>query len=147
MMNKVLEILHALLYRLTERDVKGFIRKRLPYYLIALLIYLVWGGKGIVITFFMVLAFFIGWVLNGLIRAVKDYRLTQRLNRIHFTAIEFDALKRERDLAMEALRSLRAEGGRGAKAAPMPPRPAAPQSRRFDEDEIREMLAQMEDKA
>lgn len=122
-------------------NAKAFLR-RLPIYLLGLMILMVWGVKGLMFTFFVCLAFVAGWLGKTLKAAVADYRLTKRLERVHFTAIEYDTMKRERDMAMQAYMSIRDNKGRGAEVArpPMPPGP--PRNATIDPDQIREFVAQ-----
>jgi hypothetical protein len=124
--------------KVTKQGLLHFLTKRLPVYAVGIFILLVGGIKGLMITFLCVMSFFLGWFINKLITAVKDYRLTQRLNRIHFTHIEYDTMKRERDMALDAFRQIDKERTRGLKAAPMPPMPPSSHNR-IDQDEIREM--------
>lgn len=135
-MARIMAELYKLFAKVTRQGVINFLWKRLPIYVLGIFILMVWGIKGLMITFFITMAFFLGWITNKIITAVKDYRLTQRLNRIHFTHLEFDTMKRERDMALEAFRQIE-KGTRGLKAAPTPPMP--PSYRNIDPEEIREM--------
>lgn len=128
--------------KVTKKGVIAFLLKRLPIYVIGLFILTVWGVKGVVITFFLVLAFFLGWVTNKMVAAVKDYRLTLRLNRNHFTTLEYDTMKRERDLALKAFQMIQGERPVGVKQGGGPAMPRPTVSRQLDPDEIREYVRQ-----
>lgn len=139
------EWLYQMFGRVTKKGLVAFLIKRLPYYLIGLTILMIWGIKGVMFTFFVVIAFFFGWFVNKLMTAVKDYRLAQRLDRIHFTHIEYDTMKRERDLAIQAFQMITEKAARRVKAAATPPMPSAPSygaRQQFDPDTIREYVRQ-----
>lgn len=121
-----MERMYKLFGRITRQGLIRFAIKRLPFYVLGLTILTLWGVRGLMITFLLVLSFALGWIFCKLKAALADYRLTQRLNRIHFTAVEFDSMKRERDMALQAWQELSRERSRGAKAAPMPPTPPGP---------------------
>jgi UPF0716 family protein affecting phage T7 exclusion len=142
---KLFEWLHKRFGSIRPGEGKRWMKKRLPIYLAAALILIFGGIQTAMITFALIMSFTAGWIAKGLIQAIKDYRLTQRLNRIHFTATEFDTMRRERDMAIEALQAIqqaqKERRSSGPKAAPMPPSaPAAP--RRLTPDEIQEMILQ-----
>lgn len=138
-----MERLYRLFGRVTKQGLMTFLFKRLPIYVLGLIILIVWGVKGLMFTFFVVTAFFLGWIVNKLVSAFKDYRLTQRLNRIHFTAIEYDTMQRERDLAIAAFKEVTEKAAKRVKAAAMPPMPSMPHNRAtFDSETIAEYVRQ-----
>lgn len=138
-----MERLYRMFAKVTKQGVMKFIIKRLPIYLLGLFILLIWGVKGVVFTSFVVIAFFLGWTLNKVVSAYKDYRLSQRLDRIHFTQIEFDTMRRERDLAIAAFKEVTEKAARRVKAAATPPMPSMPQHRAtFTHEDIQEYVRQ-----
>jgi hypothetical protein len=142
-MHRIFEWFYGHFGRVTKEGFRAFVFKRLPFYLLGLMILLIGGVKAFMMTFLFVFTFTAGWWMNKAINAFKDYRLTLRLNKMHFTSIEYDAMRRERDLALEALKTMTDDRAQRGRAAPMPPRPAAPvQQQRFGPDEIREFIAQ-----
>lgn len=135
--------LYKLFGRITKEKAKHYLKTRLIYYVIALLIFFIGGAKGLVMTTLLILSFFLGWVTNKLINAFKDWRLTQRLNRIHFTAVEYDQMQRERDMAIEAWKTVTREAAaserrNGSDQA----RGRQPRQVRFTESDISEYMAQ-----
>jgi hypothetical protein len=137
------ERLYKLFGKVTKEGFRGFMLKRFPLYVLGILILIFGGVKGLAMTLLCLLCLFLGWTAKGAVAAYKDYRLTQRLDRIHFTAIEFDAMKRERDLAITAFQEVTAKAVARVKAAGMPPTPAMPRQRAtFGEDEIQEYIRQ-----
>ncbi|SFF49393.1 hypothetical protein SAMN04487969_15511 [Paenibacillus algorifonticola] len=140
----MMAFLYKLFAKVTRKGLLTFAIKRLPVYLAGLTILMIWGVPGVMMTFLLVMAFFFGWFLNKFLAAIKDYRLTQRLNRIHFTHIEFDTMRRERDMAIQAYQMvMEADSkGRRVKAAGMPPTPVPPSNRAYDPDTIREYMRQ-----
>lgn len=145
MQNRIFEWLHKRFGSIRPDEGKRWMKRRLPVYLAGAIILIFGGIQAAMITFALIVSFAAGWIAKGFIQAVKDYRLTQRLNRIHFTAAEYDTMRRERDMAIEALQAIqqaqKERRSTGPKAAPMPPSaPAA--SRRLTPDEIREMILQ-----
>lgn len=138
-----MQLLYKLFGRITKDKLKHYVKTRLIYYVIALLILLVGGVKSLVITTFIVISFFLGWTVNKMITAFKDYRLTQRLNRIHFTAIEYDQMQRERDLAISAFKTIAEKTSTAPKGAmERTPGRYSSQSVRMSEGDIREFMAQ-----
>lgn len=138
-----MERLYRLFGKVTKQGLMTFLFKRLPVYLLGLIILTVWGVKGLMFTFLLITSFFLGWIVNKLVSAFKDYRLTQRLNRIHFTAIEYDTMQRERDLAIAAFQQITEKAAKRVKAAGMPPTPSMPHHRaNFDPEAIREYARQ-----
>lgn len=138
-----MKFLYKLFGRVTKDKAKHYLKTRLIYYVIALLIFLIGGAKALVMTTLLILSFFLGWITSKLINAFKDYRLTQRLNRIHFTAVEYDQMQRERDLAIEAFKTVTRESAE-LKRMSGSDRATAPRSRqvRFTESDIREYMTQ-----
>lgn len=136
--------LYAMFGKVDKESVKRFSKKRLPFYLIGLLIFILFGTKGLVNSIFLFIFFILGWTLNKFVSAVKDYRLTLRLNRVQFNQVDFETMKRERDLALTALKQMTesGEGQKRVKAAPMPTMPSSAQ--RFGHDDIEEMLRQLQ---
>lgn len=132
------------LSKLTETDLKRFLYKRLPFYLVGLFILIVFGVKGLVITFFLVLSFVFGWIAKGVINVVKDYRLAQRLNKVHYTTLEYESLQKQNRALYEAVKAYQegAVGGRGASGVGRPP--SSPSRPRMDHQQIQEIIAQME---
>lgn len=132
------------LAKLTDTDIKRFMYRRLPFYLMGLLILLLFGVKGLVFTFFMIIAFALGWIIKGCLNVVHDYRLAQRLNKVHYSVIEYDSLKRQNKALYEAVKAYQegAVSSRGASGVGRPPNP--PARPRMDRAEIQEILSQME---
>ena len=137
--------LYVLASRITKRGFRKFIFKRLPVYLFLLLVLILYGVKGLMITFGLLVSFFLGWTFKGLFQAFKDWRLTQRLNRVYFSQVEYDALHRENKMLHEAFNAYKdnvTKRGGGA-AAPMP-QAVPPQRPRYDAEQIRDMMLQMQ---
>ena len=136
-------MLKYFLQKLTTDQLKTFMYKRLPIYILALFIFLLFGVKGLVITFFLVVFFVLGWTLNKIYSIVSDYRLAQKINRIHYTTIEFEALKRQNKALYEAVKAYQDGAvGRGGSAVVRPP--TAPTKPRIDQQQIQEMILQYE---
>lgn len=138
-----MQLLYKMFGRLTKDKVKHYLKTRLIYYVIVLIIFVIGGVKGLVMTTLIILSFFLGWITSKLINAFKDWRLTQRLNRIHFTAVEYEQMQRERDLAIAAFQTVTRE------AAASERRSGSDQARgrqsrqvRFTESDIREYMTQ-----
>lgn len=47
--------------------------------------------------FFLVAGFFLGKYSEKLFAAIKDYRLSLKLDRVHWSQVEFESMKKERD--------------------------------------------------
>ncbi|NOU81543.1 hypothetical protein GC101_22020 [Paenibacillus sp. LMG 31459] len=140
MQNKVFEWAYR---HFAKFSIKAFLR-RLPYYAGALIILMIWGVTGLMFTFFVIMAFVVGWYGKALKAAVADYRLAKRLEKVYFTQIEFETMKRERDMAMQAYMTMRDERGRGVKVAGVPPMPPGPRHNTVGPDQINEFIAQFE---
>lgn len=139
--------LYVFASRLSERSLKAFMMKRLPVYLLLLLVLILYGVKGLMITLMFFVSFFLGWTVKGLFQAFKDWRLTQRLNRVYFSQVEYDSLHRENKMLHEALNAFRDSAKRGGGAAAPMPQAAAPQRARYDQQQIQEMILQMNGEA
>ncbi|MCY7488071.1 hypothetical protein [Paenibacillus alvei] len=142
-MQHIMQYIHKLFGAVKGSDWKVFFRKRLPVYVLGSLILLFYGVEGLVVTFFIVLSFVLGFMTKQILNAVKDYRLSLRLNRVYFSEAEYTTLKRERDVAMAALKlqqEERAEGGR-RRATSTTMAPMA----RVSQMEIEEMMARMKE--
>lgn len=138
-----MQLLYKLFGRLTKDKFKHYLKTRLIYYVIGLIILLIGGVKGLVMTTLLILSFFLGWTTSKLINAFKDWRLTQRLNRIHFTAVEYDQMQRERDLAIAAFQTVTKEAAASERRSGSDlARGRQPRSVRFTESDIREFMAQ-----
>jgi hypothetical protein len=123
-------------------DKKTFFRKRLPIYGGALLILIVFGVKVFMLMVGLILAFFVGWTCKGLMQAFKDWRLSQRLNRVHFSAAEYEQMKRENAMLHEALQAYKENAkGRGSAGPSMAQAP--PARPRFDPQMVQDMILQM----
>lgn len=110
------------LYYIFERFRKRNLKKTVIFYLMILTIFLIFGVGGLMIAFFLILSFALGWWTKTIVQIVKDYRLTLRLNRISFTSMEYETMKKERDAfhsAYEALKKWKL-GGRGVTSPPAP---------------------------
>lgn len=150
MKEKLFTALYGKFARVTVGQRKTFLYKRLPVYLLAVLILFLFGVKTLIMTFFLALSFGLGWFLKSFISAVKDYRLTLRLNRVHFTHAEYESLQRENRALTEAVLAFQTvrRGAGGAEVAR--PQAAAPQTvRGFAVEDIKEMVRSfsMEEKA
>lgn len=142
-MQHIMDYIHKLFGSIKGNDWRIFFRKRLPVYVLGSLILLFYGVEGLVVTFFIVLSFVLGFMTKQILNAVKDYRLSLRLNRVYFSEAEYTTLKRERDVAMAALKlqqEERAEGGR-RRATSTTMAPMA----RVSQMEIEEMMARMKE--
>lgn len=135
--------------KIDKTTVKKFTRKRLPIYLLIILVLSIWGVGTAVSMFFLVVSFFLGWTTNKIISAVKDYRLTLRLNKQHYTNIEFETMRKERDIALKAFEQISAgyakKGVQGARQGNVPAMPSAsPHMRSMDIDQMMDIMRQME---
>lgn len=96
------------------------------------------------ITFFLGLFFFLGWTGKGVYQAFSDWRLTQRLNRVHFAAAEFDVMKRENELLHKALNAYKENGRRvGGAGVRNEPQSSHPPKASIDPDYTREVMRQI----
>lgn len=132
------------LSRISPRSMKIFAVRKLPIYALLLLVLIVYGVKGMTITLFLGLFFFLGWTFKGMYQAFQDWRLTQRLNRVHFSAVEYEGIKRENDMLHEALNAFKdngkRNGGLGRRDDAHAPRPSRSA---MDHESIREMILQL----
>ncbi|USG68555.1 hypothetical protein NDK47_27610 (plasmid) [Brevibacillus ruminantium] len=46
---------------------------------------------------FLVVGFFLGKFLEKALSAIRDYRLSLKLDRVHWSQVEYEAIKKERD--------------------------------------------------
>lgn len=132
---------------LKPEKLKAFALKRLPLYLIFVVVLIVFGVKSAMVMFFMFLSFFLGWTIKGVYQAFNDWRLTQRLNRVHFTQVEYETMERENKLLHEALNMFKENakgrmGGAGVRHEPQAPRS---HSAKMNYDQIKDFMTQMED--
>lgn len=136
----VLKILHYISVRFSK---KHLIRS-VPIYLVAALIAIVFGVKGLMISFFLGLFFFLGWITHSLWGVVKDYRLTLRLNRVHYSQADYETLRRENKALLHAVEA-RMEGGRGVQPGVRPASSPAPTAARLTRQDIEEMKLRIEE--
>lgn len=135
--------LYGMTANISKKGIRNWMLRRFPLYLFFAFILLAYGVRGAMMMFLLFLAFFMGWTAKGLFQAIKDYRLTLRLNRVYFSQAEYDTLHRENKILHEALNAFKdASKGRGGAAAGAPQ--AATPRPRFDADQIREMMLQMQ---
>lgn len=135
------------LANLKPDKIKAFALKRLPVYVAFIIVLIVFGVKSAMVMFFMFVSFFLGWTIKGLYQAFTDWRLTQRLNRVHFTQLDYETMERENRLLHEALNMFKenAKGrtvGAGVRNEPQAHRS---HSAKMNYDQIRDFMAQMED--
>lgn len=152
MKEKLFGVLYKKAGKIDKITVKTFMKRRLPIYLLIILVLSIWGVGTAVSMFFLVVSFFLGWTTNKIISAVKDYRLTLRLNRQHYSTLEYETMKKERDIALKAFEQISAghakKGVQGARQGNVPAMPSAsPHMRSMDIDHIAEMMRQMGDDA
>lgn len=136
-----------LLYYFTNRFTKKNIAKMAAVYAGAILIFLIYGVKGLMTVFFLILFFFLGWISNKLTAAIKDYRLTLRLNRVHFSHVDYETLRRENSALLEALQAHMkgAVRGRGVQGGGYPPSPSTPNTgTRLSHEQVEEMRMRYE---
>lgn len=109
-------------------------------------ILLLWGVKGLVTTFLLIFCFFLGWVIHSGVSAIKDYRLTLRLNRVHYSQADYDTLRRENKALLDALQAqMEARGGGGGAVRGYRPGPApAPSNTKWDSQRIEELKMRYE---
>jgi hypothetical protein len=121
------------IYYFLERFKKQNIKKSIPIYLFVLLTILFYGVKGLIMTTFIILTFVAGWISKGLWQAIKDYRLTLTLNRVHFSKSDYETLKRENSALLTALESYMKNTdnarGRGVQGPLRPSNPSTPANR------------------
>jgi hypothetical protein len=133
------------LQKISKAQLRSFALKRLPIIVVGTITLLVFGVKGLVTMTFMALAFVLGWTLKGAVQAYKDYRLSQALNRVHFNQMDVQTLRRERDLALAAVKAYQeSTTGRGGPMRSPATMGAAPDRRRMSEDDKRQILASLE---
>lgn len=130
------------LYYFFERFKKQNLKKTISIYLSVLMIFLIFGMKGIAMTVLIIFTFFAGWWSKSIFQLVKDYRLTLRLNRVKFTHADYLALQKERDSIFNAYHDLKESrgGSRGVKS----PRAASPTGTKIDHNQIEEMKLRFE---
>jgi hypothetical protein len=137
-----------LLSHLSPKKLKLFALKKIPIYLLIVLIFIMYGVKGLMTTFFLALFFFLGWTFKSVYQAFHDWRLTQRLNRVYFSAADYDSMERENKLLHDALNAFKENakrsGGAGVRNDAPIPHSVKP---RIDHQAIQEMLLQMGDDA
>lgn len=133
-------MLKSLNYILLRFSKKNMLRS-IPIYVAAVLILLLFGVKGLLITFFLTVFFVLGWTAHMLIGAVKDYRLTLRLNRMHYSQADYETLRRENKALLQVIQTRMdvREGGRGTTTGGAQRTPPAPSSARLNQSDIEEM--------
>jgi len=52
---------------------------------------------------FLVVGFFLGKFMEKALSAIRDYRLSLKLDRVHWSQVEYEAIKKERDALRAAL--------------------------------------------
>jgi hypothetical protein len=131
--------------KLSQANLKQFAIKRLPIYILGLIILIVFGVKPLMYTLGLFVFFFLGWIMKGLYQSIIDWRMQLRMNRIHFSQVEYEQLKRENNMLHDALNVFKehAKTGRGGVGAPMPQAP--PPKPRFDPQQMHEMILQMKE--
>ncbi|MDO3682088.1 hypothetical protein [Paenibacillus ehimensis] len=130
----MLKILHYIGLRFSKK----YLIRSVPIYLIAALITIVFGVNGLMISFFLGLFFFLGWITHSLWGVVKDYRLTLRLNRVHYTQADYETLRRENKALLQVVEA-RMEGVRGVQPGVRPASSPAPKAARLSQQDIEEM--------
>jgi hypothetical protein len=140
--------LYGMTGQFSGKGLKKWLLRRMPVYVFLLFVTLLYGVKGLMTAFLLILSFFLGWTFKGLIQAVKDWRLSQTMTRVHFSQVEYDSMQRENRMLHEALQAFRdATGKRGngvaAGSAPAAASPARPRQHEYDPQAIQEMILQM----
>lgn len=136
----MLKMLHYISFRLNKKN----LLRSIPIYIAAILIYFMFGVTGLIITFFLGLFFFLGWIVHSLISMVKDYRLTLRLNRVHYNQADYETLRRENKALLQALESRMENGGRGARQGGVPASSPPPTAARLNANDLEEMKLRYE---
>lgn len=132
------------LSQLSPRKLKLFAIKKLPIYLFFVLVFCMYGVKGMLITTFLILFFFLGWTGKGMFQAFHDWRLTQRLNRVYFSAADYESIQRENKLLHEALNAFKDNAKKGGTAGVRNDTPMSPPSRAMmNHESIRQMINEM----
>lgn len=140
--------LYPMLSKITKEQLITFSKKRLPIYLIALIILLKFGVIGLMYTFLFTMFFVLGYVSKGLVNLYKDYRISLRLNKVYFNQAEYLSLQRMNEALEKAVKAYQTNGtkGQGPRGAVMPPGGPGPTTR-MSHDEIMTMMKQIHEGA
>lgn len=137
----MLKLLHYISLRFNKKN----LLRSIPIYGVAAVIGLLFGVKGLATTAFLIFFFFLGWIGHSLWGAIKDYRLTLRLNRVHYSQADYETLRRENKALLQALEArMDDKGGRGVKVGVRPPSPPAPTTARLNPQDIEELRLRYE---
>lgn len=139
-----MKILHYFMNRFNKKNLK----KTVPIYAFALIILMFYGVKGLMTTFFVALLFIMGWLSHSAYIAIKDYRLTLALNRVHYSQADYQTLKRENMALMDAVQALMNKGGSGGGSKgplrPVAPPTQPPNRQMYSMEDIEEMRMRYE---